>query len=315
MTATRPLLLVALLLGALSPACTTVRRDDPQGTRQAGVVVPPLWWSSVSPDGSSYNWWTLFGLVGADGEGQRSTSRALPIWWSARDGDEVSATLVFPLWYERTSPDERSRWYGPLYRTRTTPEWTSRHLLVDVIDWGSDVSGERGRSGGFLLWDHTDHGAGRHDLTLVPVLGLAKLGSFQWGFPPEGVTVGALERQASRRLTVLDVLSIVHLFGYDDVGDTREVRLLTLFGNEVLSLARSWESRGDGAFRREWLFPLWFDVADEGWRWRALGPLWGSIDDAEAGTATDWWLAGLVSRTEAEAGDTWRLLGLPIVGP
>lgn len=317
MAAPRPHRLVLLLLLVLvAPACTTVRRQDPAGTRAVDLALPPLWWSSSSPDGRSASWWTLFGLVGGDREDDRGSTRALPLWWSAHDGGAgVETTLLVPFWYERTSPDESIRWYGPLYRRTSTPEWTSHHLLVDVVDWGGDPEGQRGRSGTMLLWDHADHGGGRHDLTLVPVLGLAKLAAFQWGFPAEGVTVGALDRQASRRMTLVDVLNIVHLFGYDDVGDTREVRLLTLFGNEVLSLARSWEARDDGPFRREWLFPLWFDVADEGWRWRALGPLWGAIEDEAAGTATDWWLLGLVSRTEAAAGDTWRLCGLPILGP
>ena len=47
----------------------------------------------------------------------------------------------------------------------------------------------------------------------------------------------------------------------------------------------------------------------------AIGPLWGQIDHPEEGTSTDWWLLGLVSRTEAEAGATWKLVGFTVSEP
>ena len=43
--------------------------------------------------------------------------------------------------------------------------------------------------------------------------------------------------------------------------------------------------------------------------------MWGQIDRPADGTSTDWWLLGLVSRTEAEAGDTWKLAGFTVSEP
>ncbi|MFT7462407.1 MAG: hypothetical protein ACI9EF_000747, partial [Pseudohongiellaceae bacterium] len=114
----------------------------------------------------------------------------------------------------------------------------------------------------------------------------------------------------------LDLLGIVQLFGYDDVGDRREVRAFTLFSDEVLSLFRSWRGRSDeDPFVREWLFPVYFNVADAESSWFAAGPLWGHFEDRVEETETHWWLLGLLSRSAAPEGNTWRLLGLPIVSP
>jgi hypothetical protein len=115
---------------------------------------------------------------------------------------------------------------------------------------------------------------------------------------------------------LLNAFGIVAAFGYDDVGDRREIRALTLFSNEVLSIFRSWRGRGgEDPFVREWLFPLYMNVQDVDGGWWYAGPLWGRIDDHVGDTSTDWWLLGLLSRNTSAEGDTWSLLGLPIVSP
>jgi hypothetical protein len=55
------------------------------------------------------------------------------------------------------------------------------------------------------------------------------------------------------------------------------------------------------------------NVQDPGSGWAYVGPLWGEWHDDAA--RTDWWLLGLLAHTTAPEGDTWRVLGLPIISP
>jgi len=312
----RDALLAAALLALGSPACTTPLLDAPAKVRHHRVTpwIAPLWTWSSSEDGTSASWSTIFGLVGADREEGRSTRRALPFYWHGEDVPFSETTFVFPLYYGRTAVEERRRFYSLLYGFVDAPESRADYALMPFFRM------ERSKvddvwSSGFLFvydWRHDD---ARNDVTLIPILGLAHLGRFQWGFPPEGETVGAEGRAGARRFELLNLLGIVSLLGYDDVGDRRELRLLTLFSSEMLSPIRSWRGRGDDPFVREWLFPLYMNVRDDDGGWLYVGPLWGRTTDRAAERTTDWWLAGLLSRTEKPEGVTWRVAGLPIAGP
>ena len=308
-------LALTLILG-VGPGCTTPLRDDPASQRESQVPLGPLYSSEASEDGSSWSWSTLFWLIGADADGERNSQRALPFWWHGMDPPYSETTFVLPLYFGRTSQAEEIRWFTPLYGYTETPETRSDHLLLNLWDWTRSRTGPASHSGVFLVYDHSRLDELRHDLTVVPVLGLAHLFHSEWGFPAAGETTPALGRSASRRFDVLDLLGIVQLFGYDDVGDRREVRFVTLFSDEVLSLYRSWRGRGDDdPFVREWLFPLYMNVADADGGWSYVGPLWGDFHDVETQTETDWWLLGLVSRSQSPEGTTWSLAGLPVVGP
>jgi hypothetical protein len=149
---------------------------------------------------------------------------------------------------------------------------------------------------------------------VLSLLGLATVAEWQAGLPAEGVEVPALGRDSSGRVKAVDVLGIVTLFGYDDVGDRREVRLGTLFSNEPMSLFRSWRSRApDDPFVREWLFPLYMNCYDTtGSGFDFVGPLWGAWTDADEQSQTDWWALGLLARTRDPAETVWRVLGIPV---
>jgi len=301
---------------AATLGCTTPLRDAPDSERKTQWNLGPLYASSESDDGSSWSWSTLFWLIGADAEGERNSQRALPVWWYGEDPPYAKTTMVFPLYFSRTTSAEITRWFTPLYGYTESKQQRSDRALLDVWDWTRAQEGPRSRSGLFLVYDHERYDERRHDFTLVPLLGLAHLAHFEWGFPAAGERAPALGRSASRRFELLNAFGIVAAFGYDDVGDRREIRALTLFSNEVLSIFRSWRGRGgNDPFVREWLFPLYMNVQDVDGGWWYAGPLWGRIDDHVGDTSTDWWLLGLLSRNTSAEGDTWSLLGLPIVSP
>ena len=57
----RPLALLALL--ALLVGCTGPLLDQPDKARRRQLFLPPLYSSSSSPDGTSYDWSAMFWLV------------------------------------------------------------------------------------------------------------------------------------------------------------------------------------------------------------------------------------------------------------
>jgi hypothetical protein len=307
---------LALLCLAATLGCTTPLNDAPDKLRKSSWNAGPLYSASESEDGSSWSWSTMFWLIGADAEGQRNTQRALPFWWHAEDTPYAETTMVFPLYFSRVTAVETTRWFTPLYGYTESDDQRSDRILLDVWDWTRAQAGPRSRSGLFLVYDHEQYDEMRHNFTLLPLLGLAHLAHWEWGFPAAGVRAAELGRSASRRFDLIDVLGMVQVFGYDDVGDRREIRALTLFSNEVMSIFRSWRGRrDDDPFVREWLFPLYMNVQDVDSGWKYIGPLWGRIDDHTTNTSTDWWLLGLLSRTSSAAGNTWRVLGLPVISP
>ncbi|MBM3985486.1 MAG: hypothetical protein FJ296_07345 [Planctomycetes bacterium] len=302
----------ALALLALLAGCTGPLLDQPGKQRRNEVVLPPLFWSDESPDGSSWSWDALFWLVGRDVEGERRHARALPLWWHDSEAPYVSRTLVFPLWYERESADTHTRFWSLLYGRMDGPE-TTTHYVLPPLFWMEDAhDGSYHRSGLLLAWDEMRRGAQR-DVTVVSLLGLATGLRVQSGLPPEGEAVGDLGRASSRRVSALELLGLVSAFGWDDVGDRRDIRVLTLLSSEPLSLFRSWRGRGEDPFVREWLFPLYMNRQDADGGWSYVGPLWGEWSAGER--RTDWWALGLLARTRAPEGDTWRVLGLPVWGP
>jgi hypothetical protein len=310
------LLRAVLLLGlaALVPACRTPLLDGPGQVRESRVFLPPLFTSSESPDGTSAEWNALFWLAGQEREAARRHSRLLPFWWHDEDPPYGRNTLLFPLWYSRDSSAETTRFWSLLYGYRDTPEMRTDWVLLPLFYSQRSKVTDFHRSGLVLLYDWRHDGA-TDDVVLVTLLGLATLLKVESGRPADGETVPALGRESSRRFEVANLFNLITLFGYDDVGDRREIRALTLFGSEMLSPLRSWRGRGDDPFVREWLFPLYMNVQDESDGWCYVGPLWGQLRDDLAGRTTDWWLAGLLARTTAPEGDTWRLAGIPVSSP
>ncbi|GJM21192.1 MAG: hypothetical protein DHS20C15_11070 [Planctomycetota bacterium] len=313
-----------LVLAALVPACLIPRHDAPAKVRESKVPLAPaftpLFERSVSPDGTSWSWSTLLGLVGAEAEGEREMQKALPFFWHDVDPPYSENTVVFPLYYARDEPETRTRWYSIFYGTYESPEERQDHVLLSLFRWKRSKEADVWESGLFPIYDREHHdNVDRFTLipVILPILGTAHVARSEWGFPAEGVTTGAHGRTGSRRFEFLDVFGALSVFGYDDVGDRREVRLLSLFDSELLSLFRSWRARDPAdPFVREWLFPLYMSVQDRGGGWGYVGPFWGHGHDAEAGTRTDWWLLGLLMRqrevTEELDSETWRVLGLPV---
>ncbi len=308
---------VALLLTVLS-ACSSTLLDAPSKVRHDEVYLPPIYTSAMSDDGTSSEWSAFFWLLGGSQEADREHSRALPFYWHSSEEPYASTTTVFPFYMTKTTAAEEWRFYSLLYGTIDTQHWTKYYLLAPIMSWTlpKDPSGPGGGSSSFVaLWDYRRDGDITHT-TIAPLLGFAHLAQLDLGYPADGIEVGALGREASRRISLVDVLGLVTLFGYDDVGDTTETRVLTIGRNEPWSLYRNWSSRDpDDNFRKHWLFPLFADVQDDDGGWSYAGPLWGRIDDTAEGTETDWWLLGLVSRTTSVEGNTWKVAGLPVAGP
>jgi hypothetical protein len=311
-----PVLLAALLLAPT--ACVSPVQDAPSAVRHDRLPAAPVFnWLATwqrSDDGTSWRWSGPLWLFGSEAEGPRRASWFFPLWWSWGEELYVDNDLFFPLYYQRTAAHERWRFYTPLYGSIESDEGRADYVLGPILRWRRSHTEDAWFSSLFPLWSW-DHQGPRDDLTLVPILGLAHLAHFEWGYPPEGVEVGALGREGSRRFELLNLFGFVSLFGYDDVGDRREWRVLTLLSSEMLSPIRSWRGRGDDPFVREWVFPLYMNVADADGGWFYLGPFWGQSWDTESDHHTDWWLLGLVSRSEAPEGDTWRVLGLPVISP
>lgn len=310
---------VAAALVALAfAACQSAQLDAPGKARQSDVFLPPLYTSSSSEDGTSSAWSAFFWLAGGSQEADREHTRVLPFYVHFEEEPYHDTTVVFPFYMSKDTVAETWRFYSLLYGFIETEHWTKRYLLAPIFSWTlpKDPDGPGGPSSSVLaLWDQSWDGDVSHT-TIAPLLGFAHLAKLDLGYPAEGVTVGALGRDESMRISLVDVLGAVTLFGYDDVGDTVETRVLTLGRNERWSLYRYWSSRDpENDFHRHWLFPLFGDVQDETGGWSYVGPIWGRIDDLSEGTETDWWLLGLLSRTRAEAGETWRVFGLPVVGP
>jgi hypothetical protein len=314
-----PLWLGLALCGALASGCTSTLLDAPSKVREDKVPLAPLfspfYASSASEDGSSWSWSALLWLIGADAEADRSTARALPIYWSSTEGDAATSTLVFPLYYGHTAGDTRWTFWTPFWGTRDAPESRQDWVLLNAFDVGYSKVDERKRSGLILAYDYENHGGTRRDFSIMPIWGLAHLFHLEWGYPAEGVEVGALGRQSSRRLELLNFFRFITLFGYDDVGDRTDWRLLTLLDSEMLSPVRSWRGRGDDPFVSEWVFPLYMNRQDAAGGWLYVGPIWGQRIDRVEESTVDWWLLGLVSRTTAPEGNTWKVFGLPVSGP
>ena len=305
----RRLAAVALLLLA---GCTSPLLDQPSKQRHTTFMAPPLFHSSSSPDGTSWQWNALIWLAGQDVESDRRHSRFLPIWWHDSEPPYLQTTMLFPLWFEREAVDSTTRFFSILYGYVDTPEMRTDYVLPPIFWMERSKTSDYRQAGLFLIWND-EYQAGQYEFTLFPLLGLVTGLHMQLGLPPEGVMVPALDRSSSWRMQLLDVLGIITLAGYDDVGDRRDIRALTFFSSETLSILRSWRGRGDDPFVREWLFPLYMNVQDAGEGWAYVGPLWGEWH--EGATRTDWWLLGLLARNEAPEGNTWRVLGIPIVSP
>jgi len=305
------LLLPLLLFGA---GCRTLRHDAPDKLRHSDTFLPPIYSSASSNDGTSHEWSAAFWLVGSDVEGERKHKRALPFYWHDEDPPYSESTLWFPFYYTSESAAESRRFYSFLYGSIDSPEVHSDYVLMPFFYREYSKVADSSRSGVLLVYDWR-YEEGRTDLVLFPALGLAPIFRMTSGMPPDGETVPANGRSSSRRFEIVNVLGLISLFGYDDIGDRREVRFLTLFSSEVISLFRSWRSRGDDPFVREWLFPLYMNLQDEDDGWYYVGPLWGGMSDRVNQTETNWWAAGLVSRTEAPEGNTWRIAGIPISRP
>jgi hypothetical protein len=309
----RRLALLALLL--LLGGCAGPLLDQPGKVRRRQLFLPPFYTSSRSPDGTSYDWSALFWLAGRDVENERRHTRILPFYWRDENPPYSSNTLVLPFYYERRSSIGASHWLSFLYGWEREGDIRRHYVLGPVLYTERSVSEDYHRTG-FLLglfdWTHTGP---RDDLVLLAPLGLVTGLRLQRGLPAEGVEVPALGRSGSRRFEVANVLGLVSLFGYDDVGDRREIRLLTFFSSEIFSPIRSWRGRGDDPFVSEWVFPLYMNRQDTHGGWFYVGPFWGRTIDRPAERQTDWWLLGLLARTRAPEGNTWRVLGLPIISP
>jgi hypothetical protein len=304
----------AVLAGGALPACTGPLLDSPEKVRHYDLCLPPLVTISSSEDGTSYDWNALIWLVGADVESTRTHSRALPFWWHDAEPPYSENTLLFPLYYSRQSEVEDTRFFTPIYGYVERGDLRSDYILGPILWREYSRSADYFRSSILFVYDWK-HDGEQDDLSILSIFGLVKLFTLESGRPPEGQTVPALGREHSRRLEFINIFGLVSGFGYDDIGDRREFRVLTLLSSEMLSPIRSWRGRGDDPFVREWVLPLYMNAHNsDGNGWLAVGPLWGQIDDTTAGTATDWWLAGLVSRTEAKAGATWKAGGVHGLG-
>jgi len=310
-----PLLPRRTALGALFlllAGCAGPLLDRPSAQRRHDVFLPPLVTADSSPDGSSWSWSALFWLAGQEAEATRRHTRVLPFWWHDSEPPYVEQTLLFPLWYSRESRDSQAWFASLLYGRSVGPEMRSDYVLPPVYWIERAHDGSYRRSSLLLAYDETRHG-GQRDVSVVTLLGLATLLRWQGGLPPAGEAVGAEGRSASSRGWFADLFGIVTLAGWDGAGDRRDLRLLTLFSNERWSLARSWRGRGDDPFVREWLFPVYASVQDADRGWSYVGPLWGGWH--EGARRTDWWALGLLARHTAPEGVTWRVLGLPVLGP
>ncbi len=306
------------VLGVLLASCSTPLLDAPSEVRQNRVVLPPVYWDAESADGSSWCWWGAFGLVGAEAESQRSGAWALPLWWTTSDPPYSESTALLPFYYGSTTLNETSRFYSLLYGYKESDTWRNDYALIPIFSRRASKLEDTVHTTVFPLCDwQTERGV--DELTLVPLLGLAHVYKAGWGYPADDGDrsddrMG--DHSGGRRLELVNLLGIVSLLGYDDVGETRELRALTLFSNETWSPLYS--RRGlapDDPFVREWLFPLYTNVADDDGGWAYVGPFWGWIDDTAERSHTDWWLLGLLSRNQAPAGDTWRVLGIPVSEP
>jgi hypothetical protein len=307
---------LAALAGGLALAgCTGPLLDSPEKVRHTDVFLPPLFTSSSSDDGTSHDWNALIWLVGQDVEGERRHSRALPFWWHEESPPYAENTLLFPLYYSRQSTVENTRFFTPLYGYVERGDLRGDYVLGPILWREYSRSADYHRSSILFIYDWKHEGE-QDDLTVLSLFGLIKGFDLESGRPPDGETVPALGREHSRRFEIINIFGLISLFGYDDIGDRREIRVLTFLSSEMLSPLRSWRGRGDDPFVREWVFPLYMNAHDaDGSGWLYVGPLWGQIDHPEEGTSTDWWLLGLVSRTEAEAGATWKLVGFTVAEP
>jgi hypothetical protein len=313
---TRPF--VALLCALALAACTSPRLDAPGSVRKPRVpldpFLAPIFDYESSDSGDSYSWSALLWMVGQDVEGETRKTHVFPLWWHTVDPPYYERSFLFPVYYARVSEAETTRFFWPLYGYTSSENERSDWLVPPLFNWKRSRTEDVYGSSLLLIYDW-QHQYDRTSFMLLPLLGFAHLFKAEWGLPAEGETVGALGRSSSRRFDILNLLGIINLFGYDDVGDRREIRFLTLFSNEAWSPLRSWRGRGDDPFVREWAFPLYMNMQDEEDGWFYVGPLWGRRSDRQNGTETDWWLLGLFSRKQAPEGVSWSILGFTVSEP
>lgn len=317
---TRPpvALLCALACALALSACTSPRLDAPGSVRKPRVPLDP-WLAPVfaydsSDSGDSYKWSALLWMIGRDVENETTKTHVFPLWWHTNDPPYYERTFLFPIFYSRVSDAETTRFFWPLYGYTSSAEERSDWVIPPLFNWKRSRSEDVYSSSLLLIYDW-QHQHDRTSFTLLPILGFAHLLKTEWGLPAEGERVGALGRSSSRRFELLNLLGIISLLGYDDVGDRREFRAFTLFSNEAWSPLRSWRGRGDDPFVREWVFPLYMNMQDDDDGWFYVGPLWGRNSDRLNGIETNWFLLGLFSRRTSPDGTFWSILGFDVSGP
>jgi hypothetical protein len=145
-------------------------------------------------------------VAGQDVESDRRHSRLLPIWWHDSEPPYLETTLLFPLWFERKTPDTTTRFFSLLYGYVDGPELRTDYVLPPIFWLERSHDGSYRQSGVFLLWNDKRQGE-QYEFTFIRRAGH---GPARGDGPAAGGGERARPRaHVSRRIELLNILGII----------------------------------------------------------------------------------------------------------
>jgi len=242
---------LALVLIAAAPGCALPDREG----RENLIGLSPLISYQADASGDSWGLNVLAGLYQRDVHPRGSSSNLFPFWFSsAGPGEENRFVFLFPLYYRNREPFREDTFFF-LFGVQEKGDRVIYHPLWPFIRYAPPGGTERWNLFLFPLLDLESDGD-RGSLVVLDLLGLARLYGLRWGDPPPPGKTGA-----RGEFQLLDMLGLFQLAGGSDRGAYEDFQLVTLFGNERLSLyQRHW--RREGGDGRTVLFPFYWHLQD-----------------------------------------------------
>ena len=304
------------------------------GGRRLETNLPPLYVSAADENETSEGYYAAFNLVRGNRDASGAYAHVIPFYFHSEDRDGDRFTLVPPLHYARDGAFHKDRFYllSGLKQRGHRRDWYPLFPLLRYTDY--EGAADRWEFGLFPVIEFIRDGDRRH-LNLLDVMGLVNLmdlslnvpaaridktagekasteeGAMDYGLTEdgpgkdrEGKPPNSIERGDA--LTLANILGVVELCRFSDLGGYDDVQLLTLLSSEKLSLFRyHWRKSGPERGATV-LFPLYWHLADETCETYHFWPLYGR-DRYSDGAYRDHLLYPCFSFGRSAGGTEWTL--------
>jgi len=284
-----------LITGMIFNGCSS-----PMGPgREEKTWIPPIYSSASDDEGTSVGISALLNMIKHDRTPEKTYTHVFPFYFHESSEEYGGFTLIPPFYYERERAFEEDLFFL-LWGAQKRGNRHDLHLLWPFIRYSYyEQQEQRWNIGAFPLFQAWRDGT-RKQVKLLDI-GLLHLLNLEWGVP--GRTA---ETPRGSALSFVNLLNMVRLVGYSDLGGYKDFHLLTLFSAEKLSLyQRHWnkEVEGDG---RTVLFPLYWHWKNEESEGLHLWPLYGWDKDVD-GPRSSHFLYPLFTYSEDDKRNAWSL--------